>query len=52
MPVDKIKAFEDSFLQELKKNHNKLLTELKSGKISDKEMDQLKTVSEKIAKTF
>ena len=41
-----------SFLAELKKNHKKLLTELKSGKISDKEMDQLKTVSEKISKTF
>ena len=50
--VDKVKAFEASFLQELKKNHKKLLSELKSGKISDKEMDQLKTVSEKIAKTF
>ena len=52
VPVDKVKAFEESFLQELKKNHKKLLSELKSGKISDKEMDQLKTVSEKIAKTF
>ena len=52
VPVDKVKAFEASFLQELKKNHKKLLSELRSGKISDKEMDQLKTVSEKIAKTF
>ena len=52
VPVDKVKDFEQSFLAELKKNHKKLLTELKSGKISDKEMDQLKTVSEKISKTF
>ena len=52
VPVDKVKAFEASFLQELKKNHKKLLSELRLGKISDKEMDQLKTVSEKIAKTF
>ena len=52
VPVDKVKAFEESFLQELRKNHKKLLEELKSGKISDKEMDKIKTVSEKIAKTF
>ncbi len=52
VPVDKVKDFEQSFLAELKKNHKKLLAELKSGKISDKEMDQLKTVSEKISKTF
>ena len=52
VPVDKVKDFEQSFLAELKKNHKKTLTELKSGKISDKEMDQLKTVSEKISKTF
>ena len=52
VPVDKVKAFEESFLQELRKNHKTLLEELKSGKISDKEMDKIKTVSEKIAKTF
>ena len=52
VPVDKVKAFEENFLQELRKNHKKLLEELKSGKISDKEMDKIKTVSEKIAKTF
>ena len=52
VPVDKVKDFEVSFLEELKKNHKKLLTELKSGKISEKETAQLKTVSEKIAKTF
>ena len=52
VPVDKVKDFEASFLEELKKNHKQLLTELKSGKISEKETAQLKTVSEKIAKTF
>ena len=52
VPVDRVKDFEKSFLLELKKNHKKLLAELKSGKISDKETDQLKKVSEKIAKTF
>ena len=52
VPVEKVKAFEEAFLQELRKNNKKLLTELKSGKISDKETDEIKKVAEKIAKTF
>ena len=52
VPVEKIKAFEEAFLQELRKNNKKLLAELKSGKISDKETDEIKKVAEKIAKTF
>ena len=52
VPVEKVKAFEETFLQELKKNHNKLLSELKAGKISDKETDEIKKVAEKIAKSF
>jgi len=30
----------------------KLLAELKSGKISDKETDEIRKVAEKVAKTF
>jgi len=52
VPVEKVKAFEEAFLQELRKNNKKLLAELKSGKISDKETDEIKKVAEKIAKTF
>jgi F-type H+-transporting ATPase subunit alpha len=52
VPVEKVKAFEETFLQELRKNNKKLLAELKSGKISDKETDEIKKVAEKIAKTF
>ena len=52
VPVEKVKAFEETFLQELKKNHKKLLSELKAGKISDKETDEIKKVAEKIAKSF
>ena len=51
-PVEKVKAFEETFLQELRKNHKKLLSELKAGKISDKETDEIKKVAEKIAKSF
>ena len=50
--VEKVKAFEEAFLQELRKNNKKLLAELKSGKISDKETDEIKKVAEKVAKSF
>ena len=52
VPVNKVKAFEEAFLQELRKNNKKLLAELKSGKISDKETDEIRKVAEKISKTF
>jgi len=52
VPVNKVKAFEEAFLQELRKNNKKLLAELKSGKISDKETDEIRKVAEKVAKTF
>jgi len=52
VPVEKVKAFEEAFLQELRKNNKKLLAELKSGKISDKETDEIKKVAEKVAKSF
>ena len=52
VPVEKVKAFEEAFLQELRKNNKKLLAELKSGKISDKETGEIKKVAEKVAKSF
>jgi F-type H+-transporting ATPase subunit alpha len=52
VPVNKVKAFEEAFLQELRKNNKKLLAELKSGKISDKETGEIRKVAEKVAKTF
>lgn len=52
VPVEKVKVFEEAFLNDLRKNNKKLLAELKAGKISDKETDEIKKVAEKIAKTF
>ena len=36
----------------IRKNNKKLLAELKSGKISDKETGEIKKVAEKVAKSF
>ena len=52
VPVEKVKVFEEAFLNDLRKNNKKLLAELKAGNISDKETDEIKKVAEKIAKTF
>ena len=52
VPVHKVKSFEETFLQELKKNNKNLLSNLKAGKITDKETDEIKKVAEKIAKSF
>jgi len=52
VPVEKVKVFEEAFLNDLRKNNKKLLAELKAGKISDKETDEIKKVAEKIDKTF
>ena len=52
VPVHKVKSFEETFLQELKKNNKNLMSNLKAGKITDKETDEIKKVAEKIAKSF
>ena len=52
VPVHKVKSFEETFLKELKKNNKNLLSNLKAGKITDKETDEIKKVAEKIAKSF
>ena len=41
VPVDKVKEFEISYLEHLKKNHPNVLSQLKSGKLSDNVIDVL-----------
>ena len=41
VPVDKVKEFEISYLEHLKKNHPNVLSQLKSGKLSDDVIDVL-----------
>ena len=52
VPVEKVKAFETSFLSKLKKNNKKVLTELKAGKLTDEVLDTLNKVAEETSKAF
>ena len=50
--LKKSRLLKRHFYRNLERNHKKLLSELKAGKISDKETDEIKKVAEKIAKSF
>ena len=52
VPVERVKEFETAFLATLKKKHKKDLAELKAGKLTDKVLDTLNTVSQETSKAF
>jgi F-type H+/Na+-transporting ATPase subunit alpha len=52
VPVEKVKDFQNAFLSTLKKQHKKVLAELKSGKLTDNVLDTLNTVAEETSKAF
>jgi F-type H+-transporting ATPase subunit alpha len=49
VPVDKVKEFEISYLEHLKKNHPNVLSQLKSGKLSDDVIDVLNETAKTIS---
>jgi F-type H+-transporting ATPase subunit alpha len=49
VPVDKVKEFEISYLDHLKKNHPKVLSQLKLGKLSDDVIDVLNETAKTIS---
>ncbi|MEO2100205.1 MAG: F0F1 ATP synthase subunit alpha [Flavobacteriaceae bacterium] len=52
VPVESVKAFEQSFLETLRKKHKKTLAELKAGKLSDAVLDTLNAVAKKTSAQF
>ena len=52
VPVEKVKDFEISFLEHLRKNHPKTLSELKLGKLTDDVLDVLNDSAASIARQF
>jgi F-type H+-transporting ATPase subunit alpha len=52
VPVNKVKEFETSFLEALKKNHPKTLTSLKAGKLTDDVLDALNSTAAETSKLF
>src|SRR6056300_1437243 len=52
VPVESVKAFEQSFLETLRKKHSKTLAELKAGKLTDEVIDVLNAVAKETTKQF
>ena len=49
VPVEKVKDFEVSYLEHLKKNHPEVLSQLKLGKLSDQTIDVLNETAQTIS---
>jgi F-type H+-transporting ATPase subunit alpha len=47
-----VKAFEQSFLETLRKKHSKTLAELKAGKLTDEVLDVLNAVAKETSKQY
>ena len=52
VPVEKMKAFESDYLQELELNYKDTLNELQAGKLSDEATETLKKVAQSIGEKF
>ncbi len=52
VPVESVKAFEQSFLETLRKKHSKTLAELKAGKLTDEVLDVLNAVAKETSKQY
>ena len=52
VPVESVKEFEKNYLDTLRKNHNKILKELKAGKLTDEVLDTLNSVAKETSSQF
>mgnify|MGYP003302989897 FL=1 len=52
VPVESVKAFEQNFLETLRKKHKKTLAELKAGKLTDAVLDTLNAVAKDTSAQF
>jgi F-type H+-transporting ATPase subunit alpha len=52
VPVESVKAFQQAYLETLRKKHSKTLAELKAGKLTDEVIDVLNAVAKETTKQF
>ncbi len=52
VPLDKVKAFEEEYLQELENKHGEMLNKVASGKIDDEITGTMKKVAKEVAANF
>lgn len=48
MPIDKVKAFEEEYIQQLEQRHPEVLQGLKAGKLDDAITKTLETVAKEL----
>jgi len=52
VPVESVKEFEKNYLDTLRKNHNKILKDLRAGKLTDEVLDTLNSVAKETSSQF
>ena len=52
VPVESVKEFKKNYLDTLRKNHNKILKDLKAGKLTDEVLDTLNSVAKETSSQF
>jgi F-type H+-transporting ATPase subunit alpha len=52
VPVEKVKEYEQAYLETLRSKHAKVLATLKEGKLTDEVLDTLNTVAAQTAKQY
>ena len=52
VPVESVKEFEKNYLDTLRKNYNKILKDLKAGKLTDEVLDTLNSVAKETSTQF
>ena len=52
VPVESVKEFEKNYLDTLRKNYNKILKDLKAGKLTDEVLDTLNAVAKETSSQF
>ena len=52
VPVESVKEFEKNYLDTLRKNYNKILKDLKAGKLTDEVLDTLNSVAKETSSQF
>ena len=52
VPVESVKEFEKNYLDTLRKKHNKILKDLKAGKLTDEVLDTLNSVAKETSSQF
>ncbi len=52
VPLDKVKTFEEDFLNQMEATHKDILENFKAGKLEDQDLDKVKALAEDLSKKY